>query len=335
MYIYITLPPLLKLLKSKLGYCYISPSTSTWAIPSTLIRAGFDTSEDDGILSVIDNAVVRGDGNEGATAVNHYKRWCVGRGDAVLRPLDPLLTPLATKKRELMRIAHFAAFLVRVQGVSAKTAKAYISTVNAWHLRRAFVGIAAGAHLSISSAFLTGWARSHAPPRGVFLRIGIAPQHLAKGLDIVFGQRSSCGAANQNIRACLASAFAGLLRTCEICFQDGKKEAFQAIPQRQHLSTNRLAPSSILIREAKRNTLDGVAPVVSTPVQFFPGGSLIDAAAELLALQGIDPTSPSAPLFRDPSTNKPLKVSFVRDCVKKVAIAVGLDPSFFGAHSLR
>ena len=286
-------------------------------------------------MSIVNAAVVRGDGNEGATAVNHYKRWCVGRGDSILRPLDPLLTSLDVKRGELMRIARFAAFLVKVQGVSAITAKGYISTVNAWHLRRTFVGLAAGFPLSISSEFLKGWARTHAPPRGVFIRIGITPQHLAKGMDLVLGPRLSCGAANQNVRACLASAFAGLLRTCEVCFQDNKRADFQAIPLREHLSLPASRNPSILIREAKRSTLTGVAPVVSTPVQFYPGGALIDAAAELIALSTLDPAPRSSPLFRDPSSNRPLRVSFIRDIVKKIAAACGLDPSFFGAHSLR
>ena len=95
-YIYITLPPLLKLLKSKLGCCYISFLSLRGLYPQLLIRTGFDPSEDIVIFAVIIVAVVRGDGIVGATAVNLFKRWCVGRGDSVLRPLDPLLTPLAS-----------------------------------------------------------------------------------------------------------------------------------------------------------------------------------------------------------------------------------------------
>ena len=40
-------------------------------------------------------------------------------------------------------------------------------------------------------------------------------------------KRSVCGAANQNIRACLVVAFAGLLRSCEVCLQDGKAADWQ------------------------------------------------------------------------------------------------------------
>ena len=127
-------------------------------LPATGIKI-----EDD-ILKWVNASVARGDGNEGSTAVNHYKKWCVARGDRILRPLDPLLTLLEVKVREVLRMARFALFLVQHQGVSASSASGYISTINAWHERRAFVKLAAGAPMSISSALLKGWARSHPPP---------------------------------------------------------------------------------------------------------------------------------------------------------------------------
>ena len=51
--------------------------------------------------------------------------------------------------------------------------------------------------------------------------------------------------------------------------------------------------------------------------------------------QRIDPAGPEAPLFREPGSNRPLRVSKIRATVKKVATAAGLNPDFFGAHSLR
>ena len=239
------------------------------------------------------------------------------------------------KRAEVFRIARFALFLVRVQGVSASSASGYISTVNSWHRRRCSVGLAGDARLSVSKDVLLGWARSHPPPRGVFQRIGITPQHLAAGMDLVLGRCGFCSAANQNIRACMVAAFAGLLRTCEVCFQDGKAAGFQAIPTRAQLTRSISQIFTLLIREAKRNSLRGVSPVASTPVQFYPGGKLLDPTLEFSALLKLDPASGSSPVFRDPSSNKPLKVSFIREMVKKVATAAGLDPSFFGAHSLR
>ena len=308
---------------------------------STILRGTFlycfpSGKEDDSeLFALIRASVARGDGNEGATAVNHYKRWSLGRGDSIHRPLDPISTPLAVKKQEILRIARFALFLVRTQGVSAKTASGYISTVNAWHARSNCVGLAADAKLSLSHSVLLGWARQNPPPRGVFQRLGITPQHLAKGMDLVLGERGRCSPANQNIRACLSAGFAGLLRTCETCLQDNKPSAFQILPERRHVSTSAAGVKTILIREAKRNTLQGASLQLSSPIQFYPGGTLVAAAEELSALFIADPAGPSDPLFRNPATNKPLRVSFIRDMVKRVAAAAGLDPSFFGAHSLR
>ncbi len=73
-------------------------------------------------------------------------------------------------------------------------------------------------------------------------------------------------------------------------------------------------------------------------MQFYTGGKLVDAAAELVALFLADPAPGSAlmrPMFRDPGSNRPLKVKDLRRIVKAIASAWGLDPGFFGAHSLR
>ena len=83
-------------------------------------------------------------------------------------------------------------------------------------------------------------------------------------------------------------------------------------------------------RGHKRTSLHGVAPVLSTPVQLYPGGKLIDPTAELEALLKIDPAEEMAPLFRDPRSNRPLRVAVVRETVKRVAAAAGLNPEFFG-----
>ena len=286
-------------------------------------------------MSLIDDAVVRGDGNEGSTAVKHYKRWSASRGERCLRPLDPLSTALNVKRREILRVVHFALFLVRDLPVAPKTASAYISTINAWHVRRSSVGLAAGASLSLKADMLKGYARTHPPPRGVFCRIGITPQHLAKGMDLVLGARGRCSPANQNLRACLTVSFSGLLRGCESCKQDGKRLDFQCLPNRKAVKRIADGGLSINIREAKRTSLSGVAPVASTPVQFFPGGKILDPVAEMEALLQQDPATADDFLFRNPVTKLPLSVAELRATVKAVAQAAGLDPRFFGAHSLR
>ena len=89
----------------------------------------------------------------------------------------------------------------------------------------------------------------------------------------------------------------------------------------------------LTIREAKRSSLKGVAPVKSSVVQLFPGGSFIDPVAELAALTVVDPQPPSAPLFRN--GDRPIRVSEMRRAVKECARVAGLDAAMFGAHSVR
>ena len=290
---------------------------------------------DDVVFHYLNESVVRGDGNEGSTAVRHYKKWCVGRGDHIHRPFDPIHTTLNVKRRELLRLCHFAIWLCKALGVRAATARAYISTANAWHKRRNLVGFAANADPEIITECLKGVARTHVPIRATFVRMGVCAHHLSFGMDIVLGKRGHCSPKNQNMRAALACCFAGLLRGCEPCFQDDKAAKFQFLPLRLHLLSLKQGSKGIVIREAKRTSLKDVTPFSSTTIEFFPGGEFIDAVAELVALQCVDSADPHAPLFRKPSSNSPIRVSELRDAVKAIALAAGLDPANFGAHSLR
>ena len=278
---------------------------------------------------------MRGDGNEGSTGVRHYKKWCIGRGDQIHRPLDPISTTLVVKRRELHRLCQFAIYLCKSFGIRAATARDYISTANAWHRRRNLVGFAADMDSSIITQCLKGLARTHIPIRPTIVRLGICAHHLAFGMDAVLGPRGKCGAKNQNLRAALTSCFAGLLRGCEPCQQDSKPVEFQFLPKRKHIVSLSKGAKGIVIREAKRTSLKDVTPFHETTIQFYPGGEFIDAVAEIIALQIIDPASASDPLFRDPRSNTPIHVSALRDTVKAIARAAGLDPANFGAHSLR
>ena len=69
--------------------------------------------------------------------------------------------------------------------------------------------------------------------------------------------------------------------------------------------------------------------MVTSPIQFYPGGTFIDPVAELDALLMMDPARDDAPLFRDPNANKPLSVKILRVAVKQIAHAAGLHPGFF------
>ena len=87
-------------------------------------------------------------------------------------------------------------------------------------------------------------------------------------------------------------------------------------------------------KPTKRSSLKDITPFSESTIQLYPGGVYVDACAEIAALKKIDPAELSAHLFRK-SNGKPIKVSELREAVKAVARSAGLDPSFFGAHSLR
>ena len=69
------------------------------------------------------------------------------------------------------------------------------------------------------------------------------------------------------------------------------------------------------------------------------GGKFIDAVEEVTNMLRVDPTpagkGTSTPLFRDPSTNKPLSYEFVLGWTRKLMVAIGEDPLHFGTHSYR
>ena len=289
---------------------------------------------DDTIQYYLNQSVVKGDGNEGSTAVRRCREWSIGRGDAVHRPFDPISATLDLKKREILRLCHFALWLCLAFGIRTATARGYVSTVNAWHKRRNMVGLAADADPYFIVQCLKGLSRTHVPIRPTYVRIGISAHHLASGMDKHLGKRGQCSAKNQNMRALLAVCFAGLFRGCEPCFQDGKPTAFQFLPKRKHIVQLGKGSKGVVIREAKRTSLTDITPFKSTTIQFYDGGEFVDAVAELIALQLVDPAKPDDPLFRC-CGNRHIKVSELRDAVKAVAKAAGLDPAFFGAHSLR
>ena len=75
------------------------------------------------------------------------------------------------------------------------------------------------------------------------------------------------------------------------------------------------------------------------PLVLGSGGKFIDAVKEVNNLLLIDPICDSAkdstPMFRDPTTNKPLSYEFILQVIKNIMRAVGEDPNDFGTHSLR
>ena len=282
---------------------------------------------------MIDAGIARGDGNEGHTSVRRWKSWCHSHRLSPLRPLDPLTTTLSQKSSEVWVCLRFTHSLITdpLHPVSPNTSVSYLGTVNAWHARRCLVGLAAGASLAICTEMARGFAR-HTPLAPRPPRFGLPPQCLAYGMEAVLGPRGA-SPRTQNLRAGLAVCFSTMSRGCELFLRDGS--AWQ--PLRDPLR-GELQPSgrgySVAVHEAKRCSLTGVAPGKRTRVYVPRGGSLLDPAAELDALLACDPASSTSPLFRG-AGDAAVTVREIRDLVKEIARAAGLDPRNYGAHSLR
>ena len=227
----------------------------------------------------------------------------------------------------------FVCALVKDRGVAVGTAACYFGQVQGWHAKEHGVKLAAGIKLSRLLAMLKGLRRIVGEaPRVV--RRGIAPGALRKAMDLLLNPAVP---AHANIRAALATALQGLLRSAEYACDAGVK--WNPV---KHLSRADITECSeerlVLMMLPCKNMRHLTGKTV--PLIIGAGGQLIDAVAEVRNMLAVDPVSPqlakSTPLFRDPASNEPLRTSHVRDMVRGMMSAVGeTTPTDFGTHSLR
>lgn len=281
------------------------------------------------------------DGAGGATTpgVRHWLRYCIwGRHVSPLRSADET-SPRAERLEDEDLLMDFALWLVYCKpsgkSIAPKTARKYVSQVQGWHERQPGVGfkIGGGMKLARLAAMIKALRKERgdaAPPR----RWGVRTQDLARALE---EQLSQGTAAEQNWRAALTVAFCGLLRGGEFALQDG--EAFAVA---RHLTRADVRfytegdcqYAAITIRQLKSKSTMGK----TVEVVVRSGGSLFDPVKELRRLYELDPCSEermrTTPLFRD-AQGAAFTVAKVRQMVKALMKAIGLDPVHFGAHSMR
>ena len=244
------------------------------------------------------------------------------------RPLDPISTPLFKKLEEEWLCMRFVCALVKDRGIAPSSAAVYFSAVQGWHAREHGVKLCAGLKLERLPQMLKGLRRVVGEaPRAV--RRGIAPQMLKKAMDLVLDPNRPDHA---NLRAALAVALQGLLRSKEYCGFD--KPEF--VINRADLVELTKERATIMMHPCKNMRHVGGK---TCPLIIGAGGTFVDSIKELENLLRVDPTPPgqehSTPLFRDPTTNKPLSYETVQSTIKKLMEAIGEDPAHFGTHSLR
>ena len=147
----------------------------------------------------------------------------------------------------------------------------------------------------------------------------------SKAMDMVLDPRVPKDA---NIRAALATALQGLLRSAEFTGSDTR-----LIPTRDDLVQLTRDQMVIMMHPCKNmHHLGGK----TCPLVIGGGGQHIDAVAEMHNLLKVDPTPHGgAPLFRDPATNRPLSYQLILDTTRTLMRAIGEDPTQFGTHSYR
>ena len=218
--------------------------------------------------------------------------------------------------------------------ISVRTAQKYVSEVQGWH-RRTF-GYRVGGDLDMGRLrdLAKGFRRALGDGKKR-RRHGVRTQHLAKALKQCFNLES---AEHLNWRAALSTAFCALLRGTEFALQEGEEFDPELHLTRGDLKFYRehgILHVKIMIRPAKSDKhLRGKA----VPIILKEGGSLLDPVRELYKMVRADyvprEQRASTPLFRWPS-GAAFRVSEVRYVVRNVMVAIGLDGSLFGAHSLR
>ena len=312
-------------------------------------QPGFVEAYRAGAKRAHDATVKDGVGNNTHSAVQHWGRLLVmGLKIPMLRPLDSMTTPLARKLAEVDLVEMYAWWLVTQLGTcNTETAWNYVSIVNAWHFRATGTYLAAGMDLQRVKNMLSGLQRLTGQPVPRKRRIGVRAQHLSAGMAATYRQSTdqSISARDANFEAALSSGFCALARACEVAsglprgeFDPGRHPTRADV----QFSCRNGVPvkCAIWIVNSKAKGAEARRKVqVLLPMQrgkhLSPGWKLweltriVDKVPEHLA--GI------TPLFRDPTKghNAPITVKAVREELRLLMRAIGLDGSLYGAHSLR
>ena len=247
------------------------------------------------------------------------------------RPMDPHSTPLWEKLEDEWLAMRFAAALVRDRGITPTSAAQYFSAVQGWHAREHGVKLCGGLKLERLPAMLKGLRRVVGEaPRAV--RRGVAPKALRDAMDLLLDPRDPVHA---NMRAALAVALQGLLRSAEYTSPDGRVVKDRT-PMRSDLVELTDERMVLMISPCKNmRQLSGK----TSPLVIGAGGLYLDAVAEVYNLRRVDPVQSGCeaftPMFRDPATNKPISYSTLQRWIKDLMVSVGENPDHFSTHSAR
>ena len=289
-------------------------------------------------LSFLNAANADRHGGRHSSGVRWWITFCVyGRGLSPIPDARRLALSLDYRVAVEELLEDYAVWLAvyRPSGrqISAKSISKYVSSARAWYKRFYGQELGLGARCSRIQDLLKGYARlvDQPPPRK---RHGCTAHALREGM----GRRYRDGSVSCVMwRAALTVGFCLLARGCEIALDAGE------IPD----PSQHLVPSDVVFFTAggvmharmqmrKRKDL-AVLRGKHAQVVLAGGGAIFDAVwllEQWLDLRRRRGIPEQAPLFCWPD-GRGVTVDELRDEVRAVMEASGLDPMLFGAHSLR
>lgn len=278
---------------------------------------------DEKIEHALDCATADRHRGRNSTGVKAWFAFCQDvEGVQPERPMDPN-QPLWVRLEEEWLSMRFICALVEERGVLPETASKYFSQVQGWHAREFGVKLAGGLKLERLPQMVKGLRRAN-PRQPKAIRRGISPEQLGRAHRQCLNPSSPLHA---NLRAATSVALQGLLRSAEYC---GAQSAETLT--RGDIRTLDDQQLTIMMHPCKnmRHIAGKTCPLV-----IGAGGTHVDAVAEVRNLLRVDPAPDDAPLFRDPSTNKPLTYHYMLTVVHQLVSSIGLNPAEYGTHSLR
>lgn len=274
----------------------------------------------------LDAGYCDGAGADRSSAVRWWVRWTRRRGMSVVQMVEPSASSAALRAVEDTLIL-FAVWLVEARGVAAATARAYVSTVRAWHGRR-FGEMMPGFQAVRLRAVLKGMrvVRPSGPRKP---RQGVSTQVLATGMGVAFGD----DADGRSAVAALSLAFCGLLRVSEYASHSARRQYNRAelpvVGDVTFSSDGEGEFAVVMVRPRKK----GVKSRGKSAAVIVRDGSLLQPVAALKAMIRGRNAASTEPLFL--WQGRPLTIRTVTRLVRMVAMAAGVDPRPLSSHSLR
>lgn len=287
---------------------------------------------DDLVELALDHASADRRRGRNQTGVRAWFSFCEDvMGTPANRPLDPHQASLWEKLEDEWLAMRFVCALVQDKGITPQSAYIYFCCVQGWHAREHGVKLAGGLKLERLPQMLKGLKRivGEDPRR---IRRGVAPQMLQRAMDLLLNPSVP---AHANIRAALAVALQGLLRSAEYTSKTGGVDVDRTMMRSDIAELS--AERAVLMMAPCKNMhhLGGK----TCPLVIGAGGEFVDSIKELENMLRVDPTPEhlraSTPLFRDPATNSPLRYDVINGWIKRLMVAVGENPDEFATHSLR